>query len=186
MMDARFLVCQVVCESVKMRWEDLFADLEAQLASEEAQVLEEVSEDVAAAEEGRTALLDRLRARVGRMIEVGLRTGEVRSGVLRDCGESWLVMSEHGRDVLVPFGGLTWLYPLEGVDATTSVALSRLGLGHALRAIAAGEGVVAVHTPGRALVGYLTRVARDHLDIELVPQATIVTVPFGAVVSVLL
>ena len=168
-----------------MRWDDLFADMEAQLeAARRADLAVEVAERTRA-ERSTVELVDRLRAACGATVRV-LTRGDVRvTGVLVDAAAQWIVLDERGRDVLVPVaavvavGGLT-----PHVAPAAGVVERRLSLGHALRALARDRAVLRVATEGGELVGRGGRVGADHLDLTLGDEpsraAEVLAVAFAA------
>src|ERR687890_894651 len=91
-----------------MRWEQLFADLEAQLV--EQQAAEEQVEDAsrARAEYGRLLLADRVRGSLGQPVSLRCRGAGELGGRLVDVGVDWLLLvDEQGREVLVAGSAVT-------------------------------------------------------------------------------
>ena len=174
------LRCRIV------RWERLFADLEAQLAATQAQEARVGLAQLVRAERASTRLADRLRASVGLSlrVQVGPLPGDPDAAVvgdLLDLGVDWVLVAEGmaGRA----------LVPLAAVQAVTGLApyaappqadpRSRLGLSHALRALSQDRATVAVSTPARTLVGRLDRVGADHVEVTA-PPGPPWTVPIAA------
>lgn len=163
--------------SRSMRWERLFADLEARLAHEEARELElDVAERVRA-ERARTRLADRVAAVLERPRRLVLRLegAGVLEGEVSDLGADWLLLRESpraagpasGRESLVPLDavldvrGLPW-----SVDPRPGVAMRRYGIGTALRALSRDRALVrVVDRTGATFVGTIDRVGADHLDL---------------------
>src|SRR6266536_4551293 len=123
-----------------MRWDGLFADLEAQaealeLAERAAEVDERARHEI-----GRIRLLDRLRPAVGVPVRLRCRGAVAVAGPLRRVGPDWLLVDEGGeREALVAIAavlGVSGLGRLAAVPEGESVVESRLGLRHALRGIA--------------------------------------------------
>ena len=132
-----------------MRWDDLFRDLEAQLAAATAAELDAEVADRARREAALLGLLDRARAAVGHPVVVRVLGAGPVDGVLSDVGSQWLLVAETGgREVLVPIAAvvsLTGLRAWSGVPGEAGAVFARLGIG--LRAArdrpgpAAGSGV---------------------------------------------
>ena len=178
-----------------MRWELLFADVEAQLAAaERAEVDAEVA-DRTRAEWTRTLLADRVRAAVGEPLQIVLTGGYRVRGTCVDAGAEWVVVRDETAQVLVPLSAVA---SLTGV--TTSVAppasevLRRLGLGSALRAVMRDRRTVRVVTGAGVLTGTVDRVGADHLDVAEHPAdeprrpravRQVSTVPFSALQAVI-
>ncbi|MBD7918044.1 hypothetical protein H9657_07090 [Cellulomonas sp. Sa3CUA2] len=169
------------------RWEQLFTDLEGQLAAGRA---EEARWDVAEltrAERGRVALSDRLRAATGARLRIVTAHEEPLDGVVVDAGAQWVLLDlGAGRRAVVPTAAVR---TVEGLGAGVAPAAGRLesalGLGHVLRALARDRTVVTVRTDAGEVTGRLDRVGADHLDLtQLTPVGRVVIVPFGALLAV--
>lgn len=155
-----------------MRWDDLFADLEARLdAAHAADRADEVA-DRTRAERARVVLADRLRAHAG-PVEILVRDGGSVRGEVRDAGPSWVLLADGPREHVVPchaVAAVTGLTDQVAVDA--GVVLSRLGIGHLLRGIAQDRSLVRVRVAGADLVGRVDAVGADHLDLsEVAPDS---------------
>ncbi|MGN6246138.1 MAG: hypothetical protein ACTHQ3_21010 [Motilibacteraceae bacterium] len=181
-----------------MRWEDLFADLEAQLAqAERAELAGEVA-DRSRRELARIRLVDRLRAVVDRPVELSVRGAGRLGGRLTDVAPEWLLVEERiGVSTLVPLAAVLAVCGLgaRAEDPTGEGAVAaRLGLGVALRALARDRAPVSlVLVDGGVLSGTIDRVGADHLDLaEHAPGELrrarevrgVSTVPFAAVGAV--
>lgn len=152
----------------QMRWEALFADMEAQLdAARTADLVVEVAE-LTRAERATVSLFDRLRAARGEPLTVRTHGGEQVTGVLRDAATQWILLDAQGRSSLVPLGAVTAVRGLTRHSAgAAGVVERRLTLGHALRALARDRAVVQVVTDGGELTGRVERVGADHLDLAV-------------------
>lgn len=169
-----------------MRWDDLFADMEAQLdAAAAADLVVEVAERTRV-ERATIPLADRLRAARGATVVVRTRGGEQIEGILADSAAQWVRLDTAGRAALVPLAALTGLRGL-GRHAVPApgVVERRLTLGHALRALARDRTVLQLATDGGDLAGRVERVGADHLDLLAGHGAAhggeLWTVPFSAV-----
>jgi hypothetical protein len=157
-----------------MRWERLFADVESQLeAADRAELAGEVA-DRTRREVARLRLADRLRASVGAELQLSVAGAGALRGRLRRVGEGWLlVQPEAGPAALVL---RTALLAVDGLPAAATEpgsegpVLSRLDVGHALRAIARDRSPVAVQLrDGTRLDGTLDRIGSDFADLALHP-----------------
>lgn len=168
-----------------MRWEDLFADLEAQLEWEqEAELAGEVAE-LAEAEAATVSLWARLPRRRDVEITVGVSNGATFRGHVVDAAPGWVVLGDGARRALIPVLAIAWLDGAGHADAgETGYTASRLNLGHALRGVADAETAVTVVTAARDLVGIIERVGADFVDILTSPQAVTISVPFAAILAV--
>ncbi len=181
-----------------MRWEGLFADLDAQAdALETAQRAAEIDER-ARIELGRIRLVDRLRPALGAVLRLRCRGELTVAGVVRRVGSEWLLVDEGAnREALIVTAMLVSASGLgrsSDVPDRESVAESRLGLRHALRGIARDRSGVAVHlVDGTAVAGTIDRIGADFFDLaahapgELRRPADVrdvLVMPLGAVVAV--
>lgn len=157
-----------------MRWDSLFADLEAQAtAAGLAQRAAEVDER-ARMESARVGLVDRLRAAVGCELRLHCMGGIVVAGTLRRVGADWALVDEAaGQQAVVPiaavlaFGGLGWLSAVPGVDGKVG---SRLGLSSVLRGIGRERvGVRAYLLDSMVFAGTVDRVGADFVELAVHP-----------------
>lgn len=176
-----------------MRWQELFADLEAQArvlerSDHDGEIVERIRGEIA-----RVTLLNRLRAQLAREVNVSVwGFGDV-SGLLQRVGADWLLIEAEG-ETIVPLAAVMSLADLppdavspEGVGAVAST----LRLASILRAVARDRSLVVVtRRDGRNLVGTPDRVGADFVDlalhdVEAAPRRTQVrsraTVNFGAI-----
>jgi hypothetical protein len=153
-----------------VRWDDLFADLEAQLeAAQGAELSAEVA-DRTRHEAAQLWLIDRLVPAAGHDVRLQVRGAGQVSGRLDSLGAEWLLVSESaGRQALVPVaavlsaGGLGALSRAPGQE---SRVFARLGLGSALRAIARDRVQVVVGlVDGGAVTGTVDRVGADFVEV---------------------
>ena len=151
---------------VRMRWDALFADMEAQLAAVAAQDLDAEVADRTRTERARVLLTDRLRAVQGDRVQLHLRSGTV-LGVVQDVGAAWVLLVDAAREHLVPLTAILAVSGLRGADVEEPSALRRLGLGHALRAVARDRSLVRVTTGAGTHLGRVDAVGAYHLDLAL-------------------
>ncbi|NHN54544.1 hypothetical protein G9U51_01960 [Calidifontibacter sp. DB0510] len=149
-----------------MRWEELFGDLEGQLAEAERRDWEAQLPDRTRAERAEVTLLDRCAATIGAVVTIDTAAGPVR-GELADLGKDWLCVREEGRsDAWVP---QTAALAVAGLSPRSDPAVRigrRFGMGVALRAIARDRAPVTIHAPGGLRwAGTIDHVGRDHLDL---------------------
>jgi hypothetical protein len=176
-----------------MRWQELFADLQAQ--ADHADDLEfdaEVAERTRT-ERSRIRLAERLRAHVGRPLTVELAGGGVVSGTLDATGEGWLLFTDCPGEAVVltaAVGAARGLGPDAVPDDAAGAVARRLGVAHVLRGLARDRATVAVELlGGRTLTVLLDAAGADAVDVvdvppgESRPQAGAVrrTLPFAAV-----
>ncbi|WP_092862608.1 hypothetical protein [Quadrisphaera sp. DSM 44207] len=175
-----------------MRWDALFADLEAQLAAASGSRAEDA--ELVRAEVARTSLSDRWRAHVGSHLRLGLRDGTAVAGELLDAAPTWVLLRDGARQVLVPAAALGWVEGLSpAVAAPAGQVERRLGLTAALRALARDRAPVQLRLDGTCVTGTIDRVGADHLDLaEHAPDQVrragavrrVVAIPSAAVLAV--
>ncbi|WP_145225946.1 hypothetical protein [Rudaeicoccus suwonensis] len=174
-----------------MRWQELFADLEAQLVAADRREQQLEVADRTRRERADVSWLDRAACTVGREVLVVTPAGAVR-GRLDDLGRDWLLVQEQGRHAaVIPVTAVTAVVGLQRRSDDDRGLGRRFGLGVALRAIARDRAVVAVHDIAAGLAtGTIDRVGADHLDLAEHPadamrRAAAVTghrvVPFTAI-----
>ena len=153
-----------------MRWDDVFADLEAQFeAAQAAELAGEIS-DRTRRETALLRLSDRLGPAVGRTVSVSATGAGTLHGRLSDVGPDWLLLEETGnRELLV---AAAWVLGITGVGARSNVPGSEgevgrsLDLRWALRGLARNRvGVQVVLVDGTTLAGTLDQVGADHVDL---------------------
>ena len=153
-----------------MRWQGLFADLEAQFEqAAAAELAGEVSERTRR-EAALLRMVDRMRPVAGHPLVVTVAGHGVLRGRLVDAGCDWLLLEEPGgRELLVPLAavlGVSGLGVRTAGPGTEGAVAKRLDLRWALRGLARGRTGMAVGlVDGSLVTGTLDRVGADHLDL---------------------
>ena len=152
-----------------MRWEWLFADLEALAEAEERASLEADVGDLVRAERGAIGLRDRLRAHLGCDLGLHLCQGRQLQGVLLDVGADWLLMRGPAADVLLRLGTVAAVSGLSRSAVNDEARPARaLRLGAVLRGLAGDRAPVTVELAGGlTLTGTIDRVGADHVDLAM-------------------
>ena len=153
-----------------MRWQQLFADLQAQFEEEETAAERGESASRARAEIGAVALAQRLRGAEGDMLSLRCGAAGQVNGALREVGADWLLVEdEQGRSSLVATSAVR---AVSGLGRRTAVAeevgvvRSRLDLRRALRGLARDRSAVqVVLDDGSRLSGTLDRVGADYVEL---------------------
>ena len=191
-----FACACLVWKDAAVRWEQLFADLEGQFEAAAEEDLQLEVADRTRRELARIAMRDRLRASVGSTVTVEVG-GSSTTGRLAAVGADWLLVRPDHRALLVVLAAVSGLVGLQASavepDSVPAVE-SRLGLGHALRAIARDRAAVTLmRRDGTTLTGTIDRVGADHLELaehglDEFPRPDRLrgrrTVPFAAVAAV--
>lgn len=153
-----------------MRWDDLFEDLEAQLAAANAADVAADADQRLRLEVGRTTIVARLRAAVGHDVAVGIDDQVIR-GRIEGVGPDWVLIGD-GSETLLPLASVGWL---QGLGRASDVGdpgrvWSRLGLRSALRGLARDRAEVRLHhAAGQPVSGTIDRVGDDYLDLAVHP-----------------
>jgi hypothetical protein len=181
-----------------MRWDELFADLEAQYdAVQDAELAAEVS-DRTRRELALVRLIDRLRPAVGQRLTLRVSGVGGLDGQLIGLGPDWLLLGEIGsREALV---SLSAVLSMSGLTAQSSSpglegkVAARLTLAFALRGIVRDRSPVTLSfIDGAITAGTLDRVGADFVEIAEHPPGelrrrdvvrTVRTVPLAAVAVV--
>lgn len=154
-----------------VRWDELFTDLEAQFDAAEAANLSAELADRTRREAAQLHLADRLGAAVGATVRVVAEGAGPVSGRLAATGPDWLLLEvgAAGERALVPLAAVLAVSGLSRhslAPGSGGVVAGRLGLGHALRAIARDRAAVAVTLrAGAVLTGTVDRVGADFLEL---------------------
>ncbi len=152
-----------------VRWDDLFADLEAQAgALETAQRAGEISERTRI-ELASIQVRDRLRAAVGDPVRMYLLGGLALAGAVVRVGPDWLLLDEGGgREALVALHAVrtvSGLGRLSAVPGSAGAVLGKLSLRSALRALARDRSAARLHLlDGEVLDVTIDRVGADYVD----------------------
>lgn len=149
-----------------MRWERLFADLEAQYdAAEQAGLAGEVA-DRSRREIAQVHLADRITATDGE-VQVGVVGAEPVRGVVIAHGPDWLLIGDEVNETLVPLTAVSWLRGLSSrAEPSRSAVTARLGLGYALRGLARDRAeTTIVLRSGEQVTGTIDRVGADFVDV---------------------
>lgn len=166
-----------------MRWDDLFADLEAQMgAAEHAQFQAEV-QDLTRSERAGIELASRLVSAKGQQVGVTLRDGETVRGVLVDAAAQWLLIGASGPQTLVPLHAIALVSGLPPRTSELSEVDKRLGMGHVLRALARDRARVIVDTAGQSVAGLVGVVGADYIEVSTAVGSSAV-VPMAAITRV--
>lgn len=85
-----------------MRWNDLFADLEAQLEFGQWQAVEQDAAELTRGLWAEITLMDRLRAALGQQVRMMLRDGRAQTLVLKAVGPTWVGGADGASALLLP------------------------------------------------------------------------------------
>jgi hypothetical protein len=151
----------------RVRWDDLFEDMEAQLAAMTRSELDARVEDLTRAEHAGVTLAARLRASGGTAVTVALDDGTLVRGRVASAAEQWFELEEGVRRHLIPLHAVAWV---QGVGALAApgggVVERRLGLSSALRALSRDRVRVLALTRAGTVVGRIARVGKDYLELD--------------------
>lgn len=167
-----------------MRWEALFADLDAQAAAERQAGFEAEVAATVALEWSRVPLMDRLRAHLGAEVALRLRGDTELRLWLNTVGADWLAGTAGPQDWLVQGSAVLTVDGLKRLTkGEPSQARRKLSIASPLRALAASREVVSVlGEQGRLAEGLLAGVGLDFVDLRT--SAGLRTVPLSAVLAV--
>lgn len=181
-----------------VRWNRLFADLDARMENASAQERAGTVAELVRAEEAGALLVDRLRAAGAGTVVLQTYDGASHTGVVAQVATQWVLLEAtiggSARDVVVPTAAIETVGGLgPRAAAPREDIASRLTLSHALRRLARDRVVVEVRTrSGSSCLGRIDRVGSDHLDVAAAygwgergaRDARATTVAFSALASV--
>jgi hypothetical protein len=151
-----------------MRWQQLFADLQAQFDEEEAAAERGESASRARAEIGAVQLVQRLRGALGSRLSLTCRGAGQIGGVLAHVGADWLLLEDDGgRQYLVASSAVRAVAGLgRGTAAAEPEGRVRMDLRRALRGLARDRAAVqVVLDDGGVLTGTVDRVGADYVEL---------------------
>ena len=151
-----------------MRWESLFADLEAQFAADEARNQSSEIQEFVRIERARQTLMQRLARHLDGRIDVQLLGAERLGGRLAGIGKDWLVLHHGGSEELIPVRALAWWTALEAGSGPPE-GERRVGFSQALRVLVRDRARVSIGgVDGQLLAsGTLDQVGQDFLEVAL-------------------
>jgi len=168
---------------VPMRWDDLFSDLEAQLgAAHDAQFQADVS-DLTRSERASIELAERLLTARGRSVALTLRDGDMVHGVVADAAVQWLLLGASGPQTLVPMRAVALVSGLPPRTSHVTEVERRLGIGHALRALARDRARVIVDFGAGEVTGLIAVVGADYVEVSTT-VGSMSAVPIDAIMRV--
>ncbi|GAA4762613.1 hypothetical protein [Citricoccus nitrophenolicus] len=156
-----------------MRWDGLFADLEAQLAHGRWQDTEAEAAELTRGERASVALADRLRGALGAPLTVLLIDGQRLQLTVSTVGSSWVGGSDRTGSLVLNLDAVAAIdSPLPVTAPQDSPGRRNLGVGFLYRSLSrARAGVVVSGLEGRVLgEGTIDRVGLDHLDLAVHPR----------------
>lgn len=153
-----------------MRWQQLFADLEARFEAEQEAVNRGETSSRTRHEVGASRFADRLGGAVGSPVVLLCRGAGTVAGTVTDVGGDWLLLlDEQGSECLV---ALVAVRAVSGLGRRTAPAQdagpvrSRLDLRRALRGLARDRAAVQlVLDEGTRLRGTIDRVGADYVEL---------------------
>ncbi|RBY80414.1 hypothetical protein DQ239_02650 [Blastococcus sp. TF02-09] len=152
-----------------MRWQQLFADLEARFDAEQEAAERAETSSRARHELGSVRFVDRLAGAVGSPVVLLCRGAGQVSGTVSEVGSDWLLLDDAGRELLVATAAVR---AVGGVGRRTAApeepgwVAGRLDLRRALRGLARDRAAVRiVLDEGTSLNGTIDRVGADYLEL---------------------
>ncbi len=154
-----------------MRWESLFADLEAQFEADSARNRISEVQEIVRIERARQTMLQRLERHLGTRVDLQLLGAERPSGELSAIGRDWLMLAHAGREELIPFRALAWWRGLEA-GRGPETRQRRVGFSQALRMLVRDRARVGIGgIDGQLLAtGTLDQVGQDFVEVALHEQ----------------
>lgn len=164
------------CDGDEVRWEQLFADLDARFDDlADAQMMAELADRQRVAA-GSVTMVQRFAGAVGTALRIRTQDGAVVGGRVREVGPDWLLLDQQGPgELLVATHAVT---AVEGLTSATGAPLDRVSrrvdLRLALRGIARDRSPVLVTVRGASagatsggteISGTIDRVGADFIEM---------------------
>jgi hypothetical protein len=155
-----------------VRWELLFADLEAQAEATERSAFDADVADLGRTERAALQLADRLRGHLHAQLTIRLLGGDVVRARLVDVGVDWVMLDDGGCAVVLPATAVAGVEGLSRLASPGSGDLARrVGLAVVLRRLGRDRsGVRLCLLDGTVVTGTIDRVGADHLDLAQHPS----------------
>ncbi|MDO5492575.1 MAG: hypothetical protein Q4F53_03050 [Nesterenkonia sp.] len=151
-----------------VRWDALFADLQAQWEAEASAELDREIAEAVRVEQSTVRLIDRLRGHRDVTLGFRLLSGGHVAMAPQLVGEDWVAGTEAGAGIVLPASSIAVVDGL-GRRASTEPSRARrgLGIGTVLRALSRDRAVITVQgADGSQLAqGLSAGVGRDHLEV---------------------
>lgn len=164
----------------RMRWDRLFAELEAQVEDEAWVEREALVDELEAGEWADTSWRDLL---VGDVALTVRGAGPVR-GQVALATSSWVRLRDGAADVVVATSAVCTVRTAGGRASDPGPVTGRLGWGHVFRALGAeGDPVALTLVDGQQLAGDVGHVGADAVEVVLAPGRT-AWVPWSALATV--
>lgn len=153
-----------------MRWQQLFADLEARFEAEQEAAERAETASRARHEIGALRLADRLRGAAGAAVVLECRGAGPVAGVLVDVGVDWVLLADdQRRECLVASSAVRAVSGLSrrtALPEEEGLVRARLDLRRALRGLARDRAVLQlVLDDGAVLTGTIDRVGADYVEL---------------------
>jgi len=155
-----------------MRWDELFADLEAQLDAARAAEFDAAVEEASRLEASRLMLMDRVRGHEGRELTLMLPGRQRLDLHIVAVGSDWIAGSQSRFSFLVPQASVLRIDGMQraAARAETSLVRRRLGIAAPLRRLARDRARVSVYgADGLLAEGLIASAGRDFLEISHTP-----------------
>jgi hypothetical protein len=153
-----------------MRWQELFADLEGQARSLEANDLDSEVADRTRAELAGITVESRLRAHLSRQVTLSVAGAGDVSGTLQRIGGGWLLLATPDETV-IPLSAIlaAWNLQLTAISKEGGDPLGgRVSLTAVIRAVARDRSPVVIRLrDGKSITGTPERVGADFVDVSV-------------------
>lgn len=150
-----------------MRWDLLFADLEAQMDAASQLDLERRVNELARVEASQLTLSEALRGSVNSRLSIVLGNGTAFHGLVVKVEPQWVLLNEGGRSVILP---LAKILRVQGIGAQRAKTTSNIPftLAAALRVLARNRAMVVLDLDGArgaSVRGVLDQVGADYVQL---------------------
>lgn len=165
-----------------MRWEQLFEELEAEFLAASRNEAEGDIAEMVHAEAATVPFASRIRHRVGEALNLRLRNGQTRRGVVREANHVWTMLHDGRRGSLIPHAAVSFAWPLGGAAPEQEGIATRITLGYVLRRLASSGVDLLVVSDGGDLRGRIALVGADYYEVRT--ETGVVAMPWHAIISI--
>lgn len=152
-----------------MASKDRFEDLAGQIVHEQTRALIAEAHDLAVAEASVVRIVDRIAGAQGKIVRIGLRSGKVFEGAVREVGRDWCALEvvDSGLPVVVRCEHLAYVEGDLRKVRTAQELAPRKGFGRKCEEWSRARCTVTIAGMGLEVRSVVVRVGEDHVEMAV-------------------